>query len=62
VDATIFLPTTSSQGLAVPLRLRAVTVEDKTLTLSVEPMTNLETAQLLQRLSQPQEVQTARSD
>jgi hypothetical protein len=58
-DAMIFLPTTSSDRMPVPVRLRDVTIEDKTLTLSVQPLTATESAKLLQRLREPYGTETA---
>ena len=58
-DPTIFLPTTSSTGLKVPVRLYDVSIEDKTLTLSVLPLTSAESNQLHGRLKETKPTQTA---
>jgi hypothetical protein len=58
-DPTIFLPTTSSTGLKVPVRLYEVNIEDKTLTLSVLPLTSTENTQLMARLKETKPTQTA---
>lgn len=50
-EPTIFLPTTGSAK--IPVRLKEVHVEDKTLTLSVEPLDASERSNLLERLRKP---------
>lgn len=59
-EPTIFLKTTGSANL--PVRLHEVSVQDKTLTLSVEPLTSAERADLLDRIREPFDSQTARRD